>query len=238
MTNHIADPTAATPEQIDTRLAALTKAVARSYQEIDQQLDMARRAFGETPMRDTSRTRKTRVWRTTNEQTRERLVVRAKDADPDTTWSMYNEAKILETLVTAEQATIEANTEIAELEAEYGRRQWSRFFIVTSSDGHIHRSRSCSTCRETTEYGWLPQLSGRTEADAVEAHGPLLCTVCYPSAPVEWTHKPTPKHCTGTTPVPGTITTWARGAYGECPDCHQKHPVLMGNRLRKHKPAN
>lgn len=62
---------------------------------------------------------------------------------------------------------------------------WSRFFVVTSSAGHIHSSMSCSTCRPTTTYGWLPQLSGRTEAEAVEAHGPALCSVCFPSAPVE-----------------------------------------------------
>ena len=35
-------------------------------------------------------------------------------------------------------------------------------------------------------YGWLPKLSGMTEAEAVEEHGPALCSVCFPSAPVEW----------------------------------------------------
>lgn len=63
---------------------------------------------------------------------------------------------------------------------------WSRFFLVTSSKGHIHSSMHCSTCRPTTGYGWLPHLSGRTEADCVEEFGAALCTVCYPSAPVEW----------------------------------------------------
>lgn len=63
---------------------------------------------------------------------------------------------------------------------------WSRFFLVTSSKGHIHSSMSCSTCRPTTSYGWLPELSGRTEADCVAEFGAALCTVCYPSAPVEW----------------------------------------------------
>ena len=49
----------------------------------------------------------------------------------------------------------------------------------------------CPTCNrqtsEPTRFAWLPELSGLTERDAVEAHGAILCTVCFPSAPVEWT---------------------------------------------------
>lgn len=68
---------------------------------------------------------------------------------------------------------------------EEGYTGWSRFFVVTSSTGHIHSSMHCSTCRPTTTYGWLPELSGKSEAEAVEAHGPALCSICFPSAPVE-----------------------------------------------------
>jgi hypothetical protein len=82
----------------------------------------------------------------------------------------------------AEEARI--NEQIATLEAEYRRRPWSRFFLVTSSAGHVHSSMSCSTCRVTTTYGWLPELSGRTEAEAVAELGPALCSVCFASAPV------------------------------------------------------
>jgi uncharacterized small protein (DUF1192 family) len=76
--------------------------------------------------------------------------------------------------------------EMAKLDAVWAKHQWSRFFLVTSSSGHIHSSMHCSTCRPTTTYGWLPELSGSTEAEAVEQHGPALCSVCFPSAPVEW----------------------------------------------------
>lgn len=62
---------------------------------------------------------------------------------------------------------------------------WSRFFLVTSSPGHVHSSTHCSTCRWTTTYGWLPELSGKTEEEAVAELGPTLCSVCFPSAPVE-----------------------------------------------------
>jgi hypothetical protein len=70
--------------------------------------------------------------------------------------------------------------------AKYGG--WSRFFIVNNVGGHIHRTMSCSTCYPTTEFGWLPNLSGLTEADAVEEWGGILCSVCFPSAPVEHTN--------------------------------------------------
>lgn len=72
--------------------------------------------------------------------------------------------------------------EIRELELSY--TGWSRFFLVTSSPGHIHSSMHCSSCRPTTTYGWLPELSGKSEKAAVEAHGPALCSVCFPTAPV------------------------------------------------------
>ena len=83
----------------------------------------------------------------------------------------------------AELAGIE--NEIFALEATY--TGWSRFFLVTSSAGHVHSSMHCSTCYAQTRYGWLPQYSGHTEDEAVAELGPTLCTVCFPSAPVEYT---------------------------------------------------
>lgn len=69
--------------------------------------------------------------------------------------------------------------------AEY--EGWSRFYLVKASNGHIHSSMDCSTCFETTEYGWLVDVSGLTEAEAVAAHGERLCSVCFPTAPSAWT---------------------------------------------------
>lgn len=86
----------------------------------------------------------------------------------------------------------EVNARLDELQAQADEQEalytgWSRFFLVTSSAGHVHSSMHCSTCRPTTQYGWLPELSGKDEAAAVDELGPTLCTVCFPSAPVEWT---------------------------------------------------
>jgi hypothetical protein len=70
----------------------------------------------------------------------------------------------------------------------YANGCWSRFYLVCNSNGHIHSSVNCSTCYDTTQYAWLTNLSGLTEADAVEAEGEILCTICFPSAPVSWTN--------------------------------------------------
>lgn len=77
---------------------------------------------------------------------------------------------------------------IEPVEGVFEDRGWSRFFLVNNSNGHIHSSMNCSTCFIDTDFSWLPELSGLTEAEAVEAYGCILCSVCFPSAPVEWTN--------------------------------------------------
>lgn len=65
---------------------------------------------------------------------------------------------------------------------------WSRFWLVR--DGHLHSSTGCSTCNKmgkATQFALIPALSGSTETDAVAEYGSMLCTVCYPTAPVEHT---------------------------------------------------
>lgn len=113
--------------------------------------------------------------------------------------------------------------EIDALEAEFTAAPWSRFFLVTSSEGHIHSSRHCSSCNSNTEYDWLPQLSGKTEAEAVADQGPRLCSICFPTAPVAWTTGK-PKAKTGQC-VGGFAKNTKRvynGQQGDCPSCTKK----------------
>lgn len=68
------------------------------------------------------------------------------------------------------------------------RGGWSRYFLVTSSNGHIHQSTSCHTCnkgKNATTFALVYHLSGETADRAVEVFGPALCSACYPQAPVE-----------------------------------------------------
>jgi hypothetical protein len=72
------------------------------------------------------------------------------------------------------------------LQDEYLRRgRWTRAFLVTNANGHVHNTTACSTCFPTTEFAWLPEFSGHDEAEVVQAAGEKACTVCFPSAPVD-----------------------------------------------------
>ncbi|QLF84543.1 hypothetical protein SEA_RIE18_61 [Microbacterium phage Rie18] len=118
---------------------------------------------------------------------------------------------------------------------------WNRFFLVQ----HIHNSQHCSSFRPTTRVGWLPSVSGLTEAEAVAEHGATLCTICFPSAPVELT---TPKVDESTCPGSGKgynrehLTGRERSYYGKagfCSVCDTRQTVTQTGAIRKHKkPTN
>jgi len=86
------------------------------------------------------------------------------------------------------QAILDAiNFEIANMNAVYALQgnRWTRFFpSVTKSQPHIHRSLSCHTLHPTTVMTWAPQLSGKTDSQAVAELDEALCSVCFPDAPV------------------------------------------------------
>ena len=88
--------------------------------------------------------------------------------------------------LTASLAALAAADEALD-QHEEGYTGWQRFWLVTNVNGHIHRRRSCSTCYPTTRFALLPDLSGSDEAAAVEEQGGILCSVCFPDAPTEWT---------------------------------------------------
>lgn len=68
--------------------------------------------------------------------------------------------------------------------AEWTRRGgWERVFLVLNHDGHYHNDRACSTCFPTTRFGWVPQLSDKTEDEVIAEVGHMACTVCWPAAP-------------------------------------------------------
>lgn len=76
--------------------------------------------------------------------------------------------------------------QIAPLDDLYAQHNWSRFFIVTSSSGHIHKSMYCHSCnkgRSFTTFALMPSLSGSTTDAAVARLGAALCSHCFPEAP-------------------------------------------------------
>lgn len=78
----------------------------------------------------------------------------------------------------------EVRSQAKPLESEFTRRGgWLRYFLVTNGNGHVHRGMDCATCFPTTEYAWLPTLSGCDETAMVAEWGEKACTVCFPAAP-------------------------------------------------------
>lgn len=165
----------------------------------------------------------------------------------------HTHEEAIEAIEAADLAIAENDNAMANLEMSY--TGWSRFFLVTSSIGHIHSSMHCSTCRPTTTYGWLPNLSGQTEADAVEQCGPALCTVCFPTAPTantmakltakqaadilagkKVTAEPAKVYCPGSGERSTTKINWRLySPSGSCPHCKHVGGVTQDGRMRKHK---
>lgn len=139
----------------------------------------------------------------------------------------------------------EIQAETLPYEAEFARRPWTRFYLVDNNGGHIHSSMGCQTCNKrgrATRFGWLPLLSGQTEAEAVAAHGAILCTVCYPSAPLAWTDRRDDSVCTGTgkffnRDLPHRGPHFYSGNWATCEDCGEQVTMVKSGKIRKHKKA-
>jgi hypothetical protein len=143
-------------------------------------------------------------------------------------------------LADAQNTSFGIRAETLPYDEEFDRRGgWSRFWLVTNNGGHIHSSMHCSTCRPTTEFAWLPEVSGKTEAEAVAEHGAILCTVCFPSAPVEWTQGKQDDSCPGSgryydSSLPHR-SGYVSGNWAECPVCHTNQTLTSAYKIRKHK---
>jgi len=104
-----------------------------------------------------------------------------------------NPSKYDQDALAASQARVEAAQEAASAiyaetipyQAEYNSRPWTRAWKVTNTGGHVHSSMYCQTCFPTTQFAWLPEVSGMPEAEIVELAASAACTVCYPTAPVD-----------------------------------------------------
>lgn len=156
-------------------------------------------------------------------------------------WEVHKARETLAALpaiATGMTANRAAAAELHQVWADNG--YWTRFFVVPG--GHIHNdiSNRCSRTY-TTQHGWTPQLSGATEAEAVAELGPLLCTHCFPTAPVEFTvGHAKPEYCPGAdkAPAEGSRKRQGMNTYGGCTECEQ-YGVLVayGSKVRKHKPV-
>lgn len=152
----------------------------------------------------------------------------------------YTAKDINARLAVLDEKVADAKAAYAELRVRTARYEgWSRFYLVQG--GHIHSSMSCSTCnngKEATRFMWLPSLSALTEREAVESQGAILCTVCFPTAPTEWTNghdldrlAKLAKRCPGS----GEYSDqWGR--HDTCGHCGYWTKVTNSGRFRAHNP--
>jgi hypothetical protein len=138
----------------------------------------------------------------------------------------------------------EVMLQIEAMNAVYREHRWTRYFPCTNADGHIHSSLTgCPSVRITTGMAWTPSLSGKTVEEAVKELGPLLCSICFPSAPVEWCRSKSELNakpvCEGSGKSPEQASVKRRGmrANGECQACSYHGQLTSYGLTRKHQPT-
>lgn len=75
--------------------------------------------------------------------------------------------------------------EVAPLNAAYRAQRWTRYYLVTNSNGHVHTSTECETCFADTSFGWLTQFSGTEQDEMGKLSGMDACARCFPNLPAE-----------------------------------------------------
>lgn len=159
----------ATPVEFDTALADLYGKRYALFSRIDLAIDRVHSYAGDTEQGHGARRR----WTMTLDEAR--------------TKALASETSYVRKYVADYDALVEErdalSARIAEFDAAFvARGGWARGFLVT--DGHVHSTMACSTCHITTQFSWLTEFSGKTEAEIVKAAADRACTICYPSAPV------------------------------------------------------
>lgn len=158
------------------------------------------------------------------------------------------EADHLDTLVEkygkARSAGLVAQEQVYELNKQY--TNWRRFWLVPG--GHLHDEYNCSSCHKAgkiTEMSWIHDLSGLTLEAAVDQYGKIICTICYPEAPTDWSSQVDGQasreegRCSGSGKPDknGEFDYRRRTSYGTCPDCDGRFVISPASGvLRAHKP--
>ena len=236
------DITTASPAEIDARNAELYEAQALKTQYRNSAIDSVHRSVeGDRKVTYMGRKRVVAPWKLTDEEALNGQALKSYDQSGlDYSKNTFHRA------VDALRAII---AESDSLEHEFQRRGgWTRFFFVQG--GHIHSSMNCSTCnngKSFTQFGWLPQYSGKSEKEMIDGlraekggSATIMCTVCYPSAPTEWTEKPVDNSvCEGSKTYgydrKTARTGYYRGNAGTCDVCGDRVTLTPNGALRTHK---
>lgn len=222
-----------TPVEVDTALAALDTEHYGLTGRLRMILGTVHHAAGDQQVQSAGRRRR---WTMTDADAVDTL----RDKIEHGTVSLSYAYVAPDTLARYDETDRQANAnryQFERLNSEYIRRPWSRFVIVQ----HVHSGIWCAggTVRPTSERGWLPEYSGRSETEAIaelaeRAH--ILCTHCFPGAPVV---KPTvdPTTCTSQTYDRTRLVRRgnASGNGAFCAECGGWAGFTSAGNMRKHK---
>jgi len=177
----ISDLTTCTPREIDSALADLLQQEYRQSGRLATALDSVHHAANDRRSYGRGRSR----WGMSDQAAIDKA---QRIANSDQTYIGQAAAQYLQKLAHEQAELARIRTESKTLNDEYIRRgRWTRAFLVTNGNGHVHSSMSCSTCNrggQSTQFQWLVEFSDHDESEVVAAAGWRACTVCYPSAPV------------------------------------------------------
>lgn len=106
---------------------------------------------------------------------------RARQSRPETSTRYVEELQ--GTLAAYQDQAADLAAQMIPYDAEYeARGRWHRYFLVTNTNGHVHRNQTCSTCYPSTQYVWLIDLADCDEDAMIEDWGMRACTHCFPNA--------------------------------------------------------
>lgn len=182
----------------DTKLADLNGRLDRESQKFRQAVEYINKVAG--VYEPTTAKEYSDAWRLHMEQQERKQYYIFKQATPEerqkiidlalekaTPYNKQSVEKMIAELAPKETEINRLLAEIRPLNELYVAHRWQRFFLVTNTNGHVHRSMDCSTTYDTTSWAWLPHLSGLTDKEAVDDQGGILCTHCFPEAPSDYT---------------------------------------------------
>lgn len=234
-----AAPTAAALRELavatDTAAAALDETFARLTMRHAAAVSTIRHINGERPGRYGRRGVREYELDVAGSVALARQRLAAGEVEP---WNVGNVEDALRKLDELREQIRANRADADKLEAVWEAHGWSRYFTVKG--GHIHRDHTWGRCNRqvTTQHGWNPELSGLSEAEAVAALGPSLCTVCFPSAPVEWTvGHAKPARCAGSGKYVREERRVGMRSYASCPECGEWSLRTSTGVIRAHKPA-
>lgn len=229
----------ASSRRIDERNARLDLDLHAAIAVINAAIDTAHTVAGDRYRYEGRRGRK--VWQLSDEDAERITRDRIASGTVPVSHRLIGTVELLQRLDQARRSAEEIDRERAVLAAEFRRRGgWTRFFTVPG--GHVHSGQRCvgGSIRVGTALGWTPELSGKSEAQALAhfgALGHLLCTHCFPTAPVITI--PTTQRCPGSGQAyrPGTRRHRHPNGTGECPECGTRRPLTPSGYLRAHPPT-